>query len=294
MNVRSTNWFRTACATAGVIMAAALIVPALATSGRAETTLERIKRTGEIRVGFANEAPFGYQTPDGKLTGEAPEVARHVLAALGVTKVEPVLAEFGALIPGLKAGRFDVIAAGMYITPPRCKQILFSEPSYSIGESFAVAKGNPKDLHGFGDVAAHPGIKLAVMAGAVEAGYARKLGVKDDQLVVFPDGPSALAGVRTGRVDAYAGTQLTIQDLMSKGSAGVQQAEPFKDPVIDGQPVRGYGAFGFRPADKAFHDAFNKELLKFRGTPAHLELVAPFGFTKDNIPHKTTAELCKG
>ena len=41
----------------------------------AETTLEKARRQGYLRVGFANEAPYGYATPDGKLTGPAdPEI----------------------------------------------------------------------------------------------------------------------------------------------------------------------------------------------------------------------------
>src|SRR4051794_35676063 len=72
----------------------------------AETTLERAKKDGFVRIGFANEAPFGYATPDGKLTGEAPEVAKAVLAKMGIPQVDGVLTEFGSLIPGLKARRF--------------------------------------------------------------------------------------------------------------------------------------------------------------------------------------------
>ena len=52
---------------AGLALAAALA----ATPALAQTTLERAKADGYIRVGFANEAPFGFATPDGKLTGEA-------------------------------------------------------------------------------------------------------------------------------------------------------------------------------------------------------------------------------
>ena len=33
------------------------------------------------------------------------------------TQVDGVLTEFGSLIPGLQAGRFDIIAAGMFVTP---------------------------------------------------------------------------------------------------------------------------------------------------------------------------------
>src|SRR5262245_62993494 len=168
----------------------------------AETTLERAKAQGFIRIGFANEAPFGYATPDGKLTGEAPEVAKAVLAKIGIPQVDGVLTEFGSLIPGLKAGRFDIIAAGMFINPKRCKEIAFSEPSYGIGQAFLVPKGNPKGLNDYGSVAADGGIKLAVMSGAVEAGYAKDSGVKADQLVSLPDGPSMLAAVQAGRADA--------------------------------------------------------------------------------------------
>ena len=56
--------------TAGLALAASTFT--FASQAFAETALERIKAQGFIRIGFANEAPFGYATPDGKLTGEAP------------------------------------------------------------------------------------------------------------------------------------------------------------------------------------------------------------------------------
>ena len=104
---------------AGCIVAAGFVM--LVPNAFAETTLQRIQRTGEVRIGYANEAPFAYTAPDGTVTGESPEIAKKVFAKLGVKKVDAVLTEWGSLIPGLKAGRFDVIAAGMYITPERCK-----------------------------------------------------------------------------------------------------------------------------------------------------------------------------
>ena len=110
---------------AGLALAAIAAAPALA-----QSTLEEAKANGYIRVGFANEAPFGFATPAGELTGEAPEVAKAVLAKMGIGEVDGVLTEFGSLIPGLKAGRFDIIAAGMFVNPARCNEIAFSEPSY--------------------------------------------------------------------------------------------------------------------------------------------------------------------
>jgi polar amino acid transport system substrate-binding protein len=257
----------------------------------AETTLERAKAQGFIRVGFANEAPFGYATPDGKLTGEAPEVAKAVLAKIGIPQVDGVLTEFGSLIPGLKAGRFDVIAAGMFINPKRCAEIAFSEPSYGIGQAMLVSKGNPKAVKDFSTFAGNKDLKLAVMSGAVEVGYAKDAGVPEGQLVVLPDQSSLLAAVQSGRADGAALTALSIADMAKKGE-NVESTTPFGE--VAGKSVKGHGGFGFRKEDKDLYDAFNAELKKFIGSPEHIALVTPIGFGKDYLPNKTMEQLCKG
>lgn len=257
----------------------------------AETTLERAKAQGFIRIGFANEAPFGYATPDGKLTGEAPEVAKAVLAKMGIPEVDGVLTEFGSLIPGLKAGRFDIIAAGMFINPKRCAEIAFSEPSYGIGQAMLVPAGNPKGIKDYGSFAANGDLKLAVMAGAVEVGYAKEAGVAESQLVVLPDQSSLLAAVQAGRADGAALTALSIADMAKKGE-GVESTVPFGE--VAGKSVKGHGGFGFRKEDTDLYEAFNSELKKFIGTPEHIALVEPFGFGKDYLPNKTMEQLCAG
>jgi polar amino acid transport system substrate-binding protein len=254
-------------------------------------TLEEAKAQGYVRIGFANEAPFGFATPDGKLTGEAPEVARAVLARIGVPEVDGVLTEFGSLIPGLKAGRFDIIAAGMFINPKRCAEIAFSEPSYGIGQAMLVPKGNPKGVKDYSSIAGNGELKLAVMAGAVEVGYAKDAGVAQDQLVVLPDQSSLLAAVQSGRADAAALTALSIADMAKKGE-GVESTTPFGE--VAGKSVKGHGGFGFRKEDTDLYNAFNDELKKFIGSPEHIALVTPLGFGKDYLPNKTMEQLCKG
>lgn len=255
-------------------------------SGPGETTLERIQREKKIKVGFANEAPFAYvNSQTGQLTGEAPEIAKHLLKDLGVTQVEGVLTEFGSLIPGLKAGRFDLIAAGMYITPKRARQIAFTQPTYCLGGAFLVPKGNPKNLHRYADVAKNPDIRLGIMTGAVETDYARAAKVKPEQISYFPDPVSALEAVGVGRVDAFAATSLTARDLLAKrNKTDVEMAHPFHDPIIHGTPAQGCGAFALRPKDTALLKALNDQLDTFVGSPRHLELVRPFGFGPEEMP----------
>jgi polar amino acid transport system substrate-binding protein len=272
-------------------LAASLATLVGTSSAFAQTTLERAKRDGFIRVGFANEAPYGYATPDGKLTGESPEVVKAVLKKMGINQVDGVLTEFGSLIPGLQAGRFDIIAAGMFITPRRCEQVQFSEPTYGIGQAFLVKKGDPKKIKDYGSIAASKDLKLAVMAGAVEAGYAKDSGIGQSQLVVLPDQSSLVKAVQAGRADAAALTALSIADMASKNT-GVQSTAPFG--TVAGKSVVGHGGVAFRKDDKDLYEAFNAELKKFVNSDEHLKLVTPFGFGKGFQPTKTAAQLCAG
>ena len=132
------------------------------------------------------------------------------------------------------------------------------------------------------------------MEGAAEGGYARATGIPDARIFTVPDTPTGLDAVRLGRADALALTSLSIQKLVdSANDPTLERARSFKDPVINGKTIRGYGAFGFRKEDRNLFEEFNKHLKAFIGTKEHLETVKPFGFTEfpGNI---TTADLCQG
>lgn len=271
---------------------AAAVAVLLCGQALAETGLERILRTGEARLGYAKEAPFAFRTPDGRLTGIGPEVARRIFAMMGVHRIKGVESEFGVLIRDLRAGRFDVIATGMFVLPERCRQIAFSEPTFKAGTGFAVRPGNPKGLHGFDDIARDPSLRLGIVAGTVEWHHARHSGVAEQQLVLFPDAAAAADGVKTGRVDAYAALGLTVQELVRRSPRQLERAAPFRDPVTEGRPFPNHGAYGFRPDDTDLKAAFNRRLGEFLRSPAYLETVAPFGITPDDLPDRTAAELC--
>lgn len=266
----------------------ALACSLLAASTLAQAqTLDRIKDSGSVRIGYANETPFAYTALDGSVTGESPEIVKKVFERMGASTIAPVLTEWGSLIPGLRASRFDLIAAGMYITPERCKQVLFTDPHYQLPDTLLVKTGNPKNLHSYEDIAGS-GAKVAIMAGTVNLGYARAAGIQDSQILQVPDTTAQLQAVRAGRADAAVGTQLTMKGLADKGGAGVEAIDEFKDDPAH----TGYGALAFRPEDKDLRDAVNAELKQWLGSEEHLATVEPFGFDRSNITDKTAAELC--
>lgn len=255
------------------------------TVASAETSLERIKRTGVIRIGYANEAPFAYTETNGNVTGESPEIVKKIAAKIGINKIDSVLTEWGGLIPGLQAGRFDVIAAGMYVTPARLKQVEFTDPHYQLQDTLLVLKGNPKKLDSYQSIARDP----SIMSGTAELEYARKEGVKDAQIMLVPDTVAQLQAVATRRADAAVGTQLTMKNLAGKAADRVEAINGFKD-----NPANiGYGALAFRVEDKDLRDAFNKEIQAWVGSEDHLSTIAPFGFDKSNLTAKKAADFAK-
>jgi polar amino acid transport system substrate-binding protein len=280
-----------------LIRVVAAVVGALAISvgALAETTLEKAKSNGYVRVGFPNQVPYAYATAKGQLTGADAELARMVVERMGIGEMDGVLTEFASLIPGLKAGRFDVVLA-MFVNPKRCAEIAFAEPIYGIGQALVVQKGNPKSIMSYDDLISRDDVKFAIMSGAVQGIYAKKLNIPEGRVMGFPDGPSAVAAVGTGRADAFGISSLSARRLVEAAGpdAGVELVSGFKDPVIDGKAARGYGAFGFRKEDADLLAEFNAALSDILGSPEHLETIKSFGFAEDNLPDKKTAELCAG
>ncbi|UVI33230.1 ectoine/hydroxyectoine ABC transporter substrate-binding protein EhuB [Paenibacillus spongiae] len=260
-----------------------------------ETTLAKAQREGYITVGFANERPYAYATPEGKLTGEAVEISRKILTNLGIEQMDGVLTEFGSLIPGLKAERYDMITAGMFITQERAKQVAFANPEYSIGEAIAVKKGNPLKLHSYEDIKANPKAKIAVMVGAIEADYLKSVGVSESQILSVPDQPSAISALQSGRADAITMTGPSLQSMLeSAKDDNLERVMDFEQPIVDGESVRGYGAAVFRIGDDEFREAFNAELEKLKESGELLEILKTFGFTEQELPGDvTTEELLK-
>src|SRR4051794_637804 len=140
-------------------------------------TLERLRQAGAVTVGIAGEAPYGFTDERGEVTGESVEVARAVLGRIGIGRVEPVTVGFGELISGLTLSRrFDLIAAGMVITPERCRAAAFSEPDYTAATALLVARGNPAAVATLEDVR-DMDLRIAVLDGSVQQGYASSSGI---------------------------------------------------------------------------------------------------------------------
>ncbi|MEJ3657127.1 ectoine/hydroxyectoine ABC transporter substrate-binding protein EhuB [Actinomycetes bacterium KLBMP 9759] len=282
--------------------AAALAAPTVLSACTSTSTttgsgglLENARSAGTIKIGIGREAPYGYTDPTGKVTGESVEVARVVLKALGINEVQATDVDFGSLIPALNARQFDMVTAGMFINPERCANALFSDPDYTAPTAFLVPTGNPHAVRTFDEIKAK-NLRLAVVSGAVEQGYAQKSGVPDAQIQVLENQNTLLQAITAGRADAAALTNISLNDVVKKNAgAPVEVTEGFF-PVVDGKETISAGAFVFRKGDEAMVTAFNAELKKLHESGQWLTIAEPFGFSQDNVPKAdvTTQRLCSG
>lgn len=283
---------------AGALKLAALTF-GLASAAQAQTDLIEKYRAEGVTVGIAGYAPYGYKQPDGSFTGEQVEVVKHVLGEMGIDDIEYVAMDFGALIPSMVAGRIDLAAAGIYIRPERCEQVLFAEPTFGQGAAYVVKAGNPKNLRTFKDIAATEGAVLAVLAGGTEETLAKRDGVPDEKLLKVGDKAAGISAVLSGRADGFALSAFAIADIVRTAGdlIGVESSGSITE--IAGEIYKGHGAIAFPKgqgeeelaAHMAFRDAFN-EIQSGYLDDGYLEMASAWGFTADDGPALTMAELC--
>jgi polar amino acid transport system substrate-binding protein len=257
-------------------------------------TLQRARDAGTITVGIANEAPYGFTDAQGKVTGESVEVARAVLGKLGIPQINAVTVDFGSLISGLTLSRqFDMVTAGMFVTPQRCQAAAFSVPDYTAPTAFLVPTGNPDGIQTF-DQVRDKNLTVAVLSGAVEQGYATDSGVPASNVQVLGDQNALLQAVTTGRAACAALTNISLNNVVSNNPGAGVEVTPGFFPVVNGKQEISAGAFVFRKGEDDIINPFNTELTAMHQSGQWLQIAQPFGFSQDNIPGPsvTTESLC--
>ncbi|MGW0997623.1 ectoine/hydroxyectoine ABC transporter substrate-binding protein EhuB [Streptomyces sp. NPDC002520] len=254
--------------------------------------LDQLKKQGYVRVAYANEAPYGYEE-NGKLKGEAPTLHQEIFKALGVGELRPTFSEWDGLIPGLQAGKYDVISAGMAIIPDRCAKALFSEPEFISPTAMMVKKGNPKKLTGLASLK-KAGASVGVMSGAVEKSYVTAAGISEGGIRTLQKPQDGADAVKSGRIDAFVLTGISLRWL-AKTNPQVEVTDSFV-PVVGGVKQYSPGGAVFRKGSEELRDAFNAQLKKITSDPAqYVKLIGQYGFGQDTIPPASlkTADLCK-
>lgn len=239
---------------------------------------ERLDAGEDIRLGFATAVPWAYPGESNDPLGFVNAFALLTLEEMGYTDFETSIIEWAGLIPGLQAGRYDLITGGMYILGSRCENVNFSDPIGIFGDAMVVPKGNPKGISNYKDIVS-TGSTLVTGAGFNTVEAARREGVPDDQMLLVSGETEIFAALKSGRADAAVVTYFSGLEL-------VKQDDSFEvtDPGAMPDWTQNWVGIGFRKDDDDFRIAFNEAMASIIGSEAWLEAGAPYGYTAAQLP----------
>lgn len=171
--------------------------------------LAELQATGVLKVGTEGTyAPFTFHdTATGDLTGYDVEVVTAVAEKLGVV---PEFSEvkWDGIFAGLEAGRYDVIANQVSVTPEREELYSFSTP-YAISRPVIVTASSNTDVTSIGDVKGRSAAQTATSNWgefAIESGA---------ELVPVDGFTEAVAAVRDGRVELTFNDNLAVAEYFT-------------------------------------------------------------------------------
>ena len=191
---------RLALATASMLLALPC-VPA-----RAADRLAAAKARGTLRVAMEGSyPPFNFFDPKtGQMTGYDADVARLLATRLGV-KIEFVAIAWEDILPGLAAGKYDIVVSQVIISSKRALAVDFSAP-YTYSGTRLILRSNDETIYtGLADLA---GKTIGVATGSIYELQARAIpGVN---VRSYPATPEKLQDLAFGRIDAALNDSLMV------------------------------------------------------------------------------------
>jgi len=174
-------------------------------------TLERIKQTGELKLGYRTDAaPLSFSDERGKPAGYSPLVCAGVAQAIATElQMSDLLATFHPVdatdrFDKVASGEIDLLCGAATITLSRRELVDFSVPTYVDGTAVMLPKEAGEDL------SALIGKKVGVRSGTTTLdalnNTMQKAGV-DADVVRFADHQAGLAAMQKGEIDAYFADQ---------------------------------------------------------------------------------------
>lgn len=213
-----------------------------------------------LRVAIEGEyPPFSSTGANGKLTGFDVEIAQALCSEMAAT-CQLVKQQWDQMIPGLMAGRYEMVVSSMSITARRKQQIDFTQAYYQTPAKFVARK------------------KGAAFAGSLEALKGKRVGVQKatthDQFLTAKLGGSAsltrydtmakaASDLDAGRIDYLFGDAMALDEGLLKTSKGKGYA--FVGPDLRDRRFFGEGiGIAVQKGDHGLRDRLNRALAAMR------------------------------
>jgi ABC-type amino acid transport substrate-binding protein len=268
------------------VVTALAVLAAGAGPAAAQTTLEKIGRTGVLTIGTrTGSPPFAYVNAKNEWVGFSidlveelvkPAVEKKVGKAIKVEKKESTPP---TRIPLLASNAVDLIAGTMTDTRSRRESVDFSITFFVTGAQFLVKKGSP--VKGIQDIA---GKRIAAQQGSTNARIIRER-APNAQLREFPDQPAAFQALLQGQVDAYTNDGIQLAGLKAKA-----QNPGDWEIVGDFYSYEPYG-MAMRKGDADFRNVVNAGLMEGVESGKFFEIYDKWFGPRGELPYPMSAQV---
>lgn len=251
-----------------------LCVAALALTGvnvSAETTLEKIKSTGEVTVGTEAAFPPFEFIEDGKIVGYGKDILDYVVADLDV-ELNQLDLPWQGILPGVLAGKFDFVATTVSVRPERVTKYAFTVP-IAEGTTFTMKRAGDDSIKTVEDLAGKVvGTQLSSGGEAAAQEFEATLG--DDgyaELKLYTSYPETYLALANGEID------VVVQSLPNLAVVVKQQPGVFE--MLGPIGSLSYMGWVTRPEDTDLRDYLSSQILEMRDNGMLAELQDKwFGF----------------
>lgn len=219
--------------------------------------------------------PWNSTDSNNKIVGFEVDLANDLCARMKV-ECKIIAQDWDGIIPGLNAGKFDVISDGMSITDERKKTISFSAPYAATPAGFVAAKDSPlASLAENGqvfDLAKDPAAGNAAIAHLKEALKGKTIGVQVSTTLAdfatqnlkdvatvneYKTIDERDLDLKAGRIDVILDDYPPLADMLAKPDSSELA---FVGPKFKGGVFGAGVGYGIRLADPELLDMFNKAL----------------------------------
>src|SRR5450631_1571735 len=241
-----------------------LVATALAFGLIGASSAQQVVRVGSTPTGI----PFTFlDTKTNQISGIMVDIIKEIGKDQGFTaEVSPMT--FSTLIASLQANKIDVIAAAMYITPPRQEVVDFSDSIITYGEGVFVSAKDTKDYKSMED------LKGEIVGVQIGTAYVKPLTDSGlyKEIKVYDTIPDIIRDVNLGRIKAgFADYPIVAYQLSQGGFPETRLAKNYK-PVLPGSV-----GIGVKKGDKAMLDKINASLRKMKADGTTDKILAQWG-----------------
>ncbi|MFD8563738.1 ABC transporter substrate-binding protein [Streptosporangium canum] len=236
---------------------------------------EAVRKTGELRMATSEGYPpmEMYKPGTQELTGVDPDLAAAIAAKLGL-KAKVTNAAFDGLIPGLQAGRWDVVMSSMSDTEERRAAVDFVD-YFNAGGAIMVKKGNPEGIKTLEDLCGRT-VVLAKGSSNLAIGQRQdEKCAKKMQIMQSEDAPTGLLSIDSGRA---------VATIVDSPVAAMYAKDTGKYDVLPEQYDAGPWGIAIDRRNTALRDAVAKAMQELTADGGYKAVLEKYDVVNNAVP----------